>query len=78
MGQISIPSSSIDTNTAAPIKINTNGKDQIAGGIVYKADKFGIVEIPDEVAQEDGLIAGKPKRSTPKAKTSLNVLSPKE
>jgi hypothetical protein len=53
-------------------KIFTDGKDQIAGGIVYRAGKDGSVEIPDQVAIDDGLVAEKPAYQ-PKAKQSKTV-----
>lgn len=37
------------------MKIDTKGKDQIAAGTVYKADKDGMVEIPDKIAKAEGL-----------------------
>ena len=48
-------------------KIFTGGKDQIAGGIVYKPDSFGCVEIPDNVAKCEGLDA-EPEKTKPKPK----------
>ena len=37
------------------MKIYTEGKDQIAAGKVYRADKDGCVDIPDKVAKSEGL-----------------------
>lgn len=45
-------------------KIYTGDKDLIAGGVIYRADKTGFVDIPDDVAETEGLIvAPKPKRT---------------
>lgn len=44
------------------VKIFTGGKDQFAGGNLYKADKEGFVSIPDEIATADGLVEVKEKK----------------
>lgn len=36
-------------------KIFTDGKDQIAGGVVYRPDKSGYVDIHDKVVHDEGL-----------------------
>lgn len=47
-------------------KIFTNGKDQFAGGFLYKPDKDGYVNVPDDIAAEDGLINKKTSKDKPK------------
>ena len=60
-------------------KIFTDGKDQIAGGIVYRADKSGHVEIPDQVAKDEGLAEAK-KTAKPKQKQpeTIKFLNPED
>jgi len=36
-------------------KIFTEHKDMITGGIIYRADKAGFVDVPDDVAEAEGL-----------------------
>jgi hypothetical protein len=36
------------------MKINTKGRPFIAGGSVYRADRSGYVDIPDDVLRADG------------------------
>lgn len=60
-------------------KINTNGKDIIAGGIVYRAGKDGSVDIPDNVAMDEGLADVKnTSKQKPKQHEGIKFLSPQD
>lgn len=58
-------------------KIFTGHKDMIAGGVVYRADKAGFVDVPDDVAEAEGLIVSVPKKPA-KNKTGAKFLSGEE
>jgi len=52
-------------------KIFTEHKDMIAGGIIYRADKAGFVDVPDDVAEAEGLamvVRLKPAKQNPGVK----------
>jgi len=58
-------------------KIFTEHKDMIAGGVVYRADKAGFVDVPDDVAEAEGLAVVVRLKSA-KQKTGIKFLSSEE